>query len=312
MTDEEIKELARSIILEACETANVPESMLKESEDGRIAFEIDISTPFAEGHIFYSPQPYIEMQFKAVESELTFENGLAKIHAETFCNDLHNVALLIIKMMIPDLKTSAGAIPYLAGELIRVFSKKGFFKKTDAQQRQQINELIDKINLGRKKGVYELAKEYYEDMSIPQFLFYEIYEAQKKEWQAASDFYKDIKKTHKALKLVKDEFPLLPEEFIKMLSLKHESAPAKIALKCTAWLLSSLLNVPDETASERTLKRYLQESKNQRKSVSDEDFKKAFDQWVALTELADDWENKVEQAISDSADSIFDFDPTKN
>lgn len=281
MTDEEIKEYARGLILGACEAVNFPEAVPKvESENGEIGFEFDISSELVKGYIVYSPQPYIEFIIRTMQATPIISDGalgeFQRARAEAILMELTK---LIMRMMLGELKGSATSLPFFVHMLIEKFYLNyNFFLKNRTQQMSEIDEIIDTLNIARKERIFDLAKEVYEEtVAAPQFLFAELYDEYLIHWKQAKTLYTKNRKLSNVLNIVKDTFKFLSKDLVDKLALRGENEPSALAFESA----SRHLNTPvAESASKSTRNRYLSDSRKQREIVSDEIAQAAYDKYI--------------------------------
>lgn len=287
MTEQEIREFAQKIIIEACEQSgfwkivddNGMNVKMTLSDKGLYEFTFDFTQKVGTTAIVrYSPQKFIENLVETVQQIKHYSpDKLSVFFAE---EGLIETAVLVMLLLPLELLTPFNSINKFALILNNILSTKNLSKTSKQGINEQIDELIQILNSQRVYFISTLKESYYNRLSAPQYVFCDVYDKLLKSWTKAKKLYKQTQKYENSLELVKLALPILDEQFIRDLADEdnYTAQPSTIALKQTA----KFLNVPDSKKAERTLRRYLKESRILRKNYTDEDVKKYLENYFEI------------------------------
>lgn len=288
MTEAEIREYAQKIIIEACDYTGfwkVVEKLdtkveMTLSSEGLYEFTFDFSQLFGTtAFVRYSPQGRIEGVMKEFQKikKGDLKPGEEKFYEYVTDDSLQESAKLTMMLLPHLLKEVFYAIENFGVPLQSILSPYRLLAHTRKEIDEKIKEFTKSVNNTREHIISVIKGFYYKRITAPQYIFCEVYDELSLEWAEAKKFYKRNKKYKNSLEMVKLAFPDLEEDFVSDLADadNYTAQPSTIALKHAALLL----NVPDSKRAERTLRRYLQESRKLRKQYSAKQVEEAIESY---------------------------------
>lgn len=311
---EPFREYAKNLILEVYESVDFLElnsefkhftSELEfvrkiENIDGEIEFCYSFSSGLGKITMCYSPQPFVEKFLKGLKELAIAEENSNGTPAEVVeYIDQENFKIVVKILLLNMLSESLDFVssqPILALETAEIIRG---IKKFGAKNQERINQVIEILNKDRKDRITKLTKQFSKNCFPPQYIFCDVYETHKKEWESAKSCYKQNQKYADAIKMVKVAFPHLPEDLVEKFSDndKEISRPSNLALEST----SRHLNTPNKVVG-RSLQRYLQDSRKQRQKVSDKQAEATYNAYINSLESDNHFNDKLKKIYQQSLD----------
>lgn len=290
MTDERLRELSKSYIIEAIEstTFNVQDenrSLTIESLDnGLIEFRVSLSLePYGSSDTKYYPQIALEEFIKAIDEafstyvERYSSQEAAKAAVAGFKyfveEKIKFAAQMLVALIVNEFTQPFIALPKLSFSLAELFSVENLSRYKKPERQNKLRQIIEQTDTERHRIFAEIEEQVLNLLAAPKYTFCHVYDSELEEWQEIKAFYKRNKMHKDVINLVKRNFPDFDEDLIERLANpdKYIAMPSNIALESTA----RMLNVPNSIASDRSLNRYLQESRKIREQVSLEEVEEA-------------------------------------
>ncbi len=313
MTDAKVKEYARNVILNACESVGLSiegESDIRihpagkasvvvvESETGEIGFQCDYSSPFGKSTTIYSPQPFIEWLKILLDKQLNspkYSHIPAEYIRISSDEKISDIAKVLVSIVASEMWDATHQTAILSRRIANLLSSPNLAHQSENQLIEQISVLISNVNVNRSERILVLAKQQIENLSAPQYVFCDVYDSLLEQWREAKKFYNRNKRFANCLVSLKATYPDLPEDLIHRLTIpqSYDSQPAKLAFEHTA----SMLNIPNIPTADRSQARYLSKSRELRAEVSDEDVQTALDRFVSFTEKKDALDEQISEII---------------
>lgn len=263
------------LILKACNEVgyfNNEQMQLIEFPNGHLGFQF--RQPENDVLIQYSPHNWLATFAKALDNDLyNPENADILEGLRVFHDDfLISLAKVLICNIQNELNEFFPVYHKLSAELTQLFECENHGAK-------ELNLILDNFNEFRRKRLLKMCKDVEATKTAPQYLFSEIYQERNAMWREAKKLYTQIKNQRNVLEILEAAFPDLPPELLTHLQdLDAETRqPSSIALIDTA----DLLNV--EFKSYTDLRRYERQSKEMRKSVSDETAAEALENYFQVS-----------------------------
>ena len=306
MSEKEIQEEAKEIILQVCEsvekTSESERFVLTKTADGELVFVIKFDEGcLGKGTVFYSPQPFIENLIRLREEELQVAKNtslatleLVRLYWEMKISETANILINIIqgefKMAIA--QQGVLALSIFCEGTKEILASQDVLATTKAA----LEDVLKQQEEVRKFFVKNLNQRH----TAPQIIFCHIYKTQLKLWNEVKDCYKQNKKYKNCLAMVKAQFPNLPNELVEKLADDaldpYDSMPSSLALRATAMIT----NAPKKLSSIRSLYDYLEGSKKLQETVSKEEIRDALLNYMAYISQKYDEVDLIKSLLTDT------------
>jgi hypothetical protein len=304
MTHAEVSEYANRLIMKAVQRYGLADYSdgttsfkTRVNEIGEVEFVCAHSSDRGRFEWRFAPQLYIEWQVREMAENIEYcrSKGMPvdamKQHWET---DIFNIVSIMIRLLTDEFIDTI-KFPVMAEEVSRLVCDSDVAKRSDKEFLRLAGEIVWKRYESQTKTIYRLHEEQKQRYSAPRFLFCDVYDQQLRVWQEVKKCYKKVAECDRPVPMLEANFPELDPDLLRRACDvdNYTSMPSSIALEAAA----RFVQAPVMGKLKSSLDRYLRQSREDRKEVTDQEAKAAYEKFVTDKREIENYNQNIRSLI---------------